>query len=113
MREILAYRQLLQYFFFICLFVSRELADIVLAGMCTEAECLLFTFATADYIRLSCAHFSGYIAALLKELWSSLECGPEDDVLFLPTVWPIEPIDRCSMKVCLATLAILFFLTEK
>lgn len=41
---------------------------------------------------------TGYIAALLKELWSSLECGPEDAVLFLPTVWSTEPIERSSLK---------------
>ncbi|KAK7505391.1 hypothetical protein BaRGS_00003553 [Batillaria attramentaria] len=41
---------------------------------------------------------TGYIAALLGELWSSLECGPEDDVLFLPTAWPTEPIDKNSLK---------------
>ncbi|XP_070203121.1 protein broad-minded-like isoform X1 [Littorina saxatilis] len=41
---------------------------------------------------------TGYIAALLLELWSSLECGPEDAVLFLPTHWPTDSIDRAAMK---------------
>ncbi|XP_076469965.1 protein broad-minded-like isoform X2 [Babylonia areolata] len=43
-------------------------------------------------------HNTGYLAALLMELWSSLECGPEDAMLFLPTVWPVDPIDRGSLK---------------
>lgn len=42
---------------------------------------------------------AGYIAALLKELWSSLECGPEDAVIFMPPAWPVEHVDRNSQKV--------------
>ena len=94
--EILACRQLLQFFFFICLFVSRELADSVLAGMCTEAVqrlsgCLLFTFATGDYIRLSCAHFQG----TLRLCWRS--CGRHWSVdqrmmsCFCPLCGPLNP----------------------
>ncbi|PVD21206.1 hypothetical protein C0Q70_19375 [Pomacea canaliculata] len=41
---------------------------------------------------------TGYIAALLKELWSSLECGPEDAVIFMPPAWPVEHVDRNSQK---------------
>ncbi|KAL8584561.1 hypothetical protein ACOMHN_016880 [Nucella lapillus] len=43
-------------------------------------------------------HNTGYLAALLMELWSSLECGPEDALLFLPPIWPVEIIDRRSLK---------------
>ncbi|CAG5121521.1 unnamed protein product [Candidula unifasciata] len=41
---------------------------------------------------------TGYIKALLMELWSSLECGPLDTPSFSPKAWPVDPIDRCSQK---------------
>ncbi|GFO20670.1 protein broad-minded [Plakobranchus ocellatus] len=39
-----------------------------------------------------------YIRALLSELWSSLECGPQDTPVFTPKTWPVDPIDRLSQK---------------
>ncbi|KAI8790403.1 protein broad-minded [Biomphalaria glabrata] len=41
---------------------------------------------------------TGYIKALLVELWSSLECGPQDVPVFTPKSWPIDPVDRSSQK---------------
>lgn len=41
---------------------------------------------------------TGYIRALLSELWSSLECGPQDTPVFTPKTWPVDPIDRSSQK---------------
>ncbi|KAH9488114.1 hypothetical protein Btru_065340, partial [Bulinus truncatus] len=41
---------------------------------------------------------TGYIKALLVELWSSLECGPQDVPVFAPKSWPIDPVDRNSQK---------------
>lgn len=43
--------------------------------------------------------FAGYIKSLLSELWSVLECGPLDTVLFTPKHWPVDPIERASHKV--------------
>ncbi|CAL1530647.1 unnamed protein product [Lymnaea stagnalis] len=41
---------------------------------------------------------TGYIKALLIELWSSLECGPLDTPVFTPKSWPVDHIDRSSQK---------------
>ncbi|BFZ12598.1 hypothetical protein BsWGS_15637 [Bradybaena similaris] len=41
---------------------------------------------------------TGYIKALLMELWSSLECAPQDTPSFTPRSWPVDPIDRYSQK---------------
>jgi hypothetical protein len=43
--------------------------------------------------------FLGYIKSLISELWSVLECGPLDTVLFTPKAWPVDPIERSSHKV--------------
>lgn len=73
--EILAYRQLLQYFF-ICLLVSRELADIVLAGMCTEAECLFVIYLCNSwlYTVILCSFFR-------------VHCGSAERVVVVTGVW--------------------------
>ncbi|XP_048254918.1 protein broad-minded-like isoform X2 [Haliotis rufescens] len=41
---------------------------------------------------------TGYIKALMTELWSSLECGPSDEPVFTPKSWPVDAIDRLSHK---------------
>ncbi|GFR74597.1 protein broad-minded-like [Elysia marginata] len=41
---------------------------------------------------------TGYIRALLSELWSSLECVPQDTPVFTPKTWPVDPVDRSSQK---------------
>ena len=73
--EILAYRQLLQYFF-ICLLVSRELADIVLAGMCTEAECpfVIYLCNSWLYTVILCSFFR-------------VHCGSAERVVVVTGVW--------------------------
>ncbi|XP_041376240.1 protein broad-minded-like isoform X2 [Gigantopelta aegis] len=50
---------------------------------------------------------TGYIKALLMELWTSLECGPSDDLIFTPRSWPVDTIERTSHKHLIRLLNIL------
>ncbi|XP_007639372.1 protein broad-minded isoform X2 [Cricetulus griseus] len=50
---------------------------------------------------------SGFISALITELWANLECG-RDDVRFThPRATPVDPIDRCCQKDIIDRLIIL------
>ena len=63
-------------FFFICLFVFRELADIVLAGMCTEAECLFVIYLCNSWLYkvILCSFFR-------------VHCGSAERVVVVTGVW--------------------------
>lgn len=41
---------------------------------------------------------TGYIKALISELWSVIECGPSDLTLFHPKLYPVDPIDKSAHK---------------
>eukprot|EP00064_Thunnus_orientalis_P020508 superscaffoldBa00005672_g20646 len=43
-------------------------------------------------------HSSGFVRALVLELWSALECGSEDVRVVRPKPTPMEPIDRSCLK---------------
>ncbi|ERE84367.1 protein broad-minded-like isoform 1 [Cricetulus griseus] len=52
---------------------------------------------------------SGFISALITELWANLECG-RDDVRFThPRATPVDPIDRCCQKSFLALVNVLSY----
>uniref|UniRef100_A0A8C4ECP3 Protein broad-minded n=1 Tax=Dicentrarchus labrax TaxID=13489 RepID=A0A8C4ECP3_DICLA len=44
-------------------------------------------------------HSSGFVRALVVELWSVLECGSEDVRVVRPKPTPMDPIDRSCLKV--------------
>ncbi|CAG2217906.1 unnamed protein product [Mytilus edulis] len=50
---------------------------------------------------------TGYIKALLSELWSVIESSPLDTVLFTPKAWPVDPIERSSHKSLIKLLNVL------
>ncbi|XP_048452545.1 protein broad-minded isoform X2 [Rhincodon typus] len=50
---------------------------------------------------------SGFIKALVMELWSVLECGRDDARMINPKPTPVEPIDRSCQKSFLALVNLL------
>lgn len=42
---------------------------------------------------------SGFVRALVIELWSALECGSEDVRVVRPKPTPMDPVDRSCLKV--------------
>lgn len=42
---------------------------------------------------------TGFVRALVIELWSTLECGNEDVRVVRPKPTPMDPIDRSCLKV--------------
>lgn len=44
-------------------------------------------------------NLSGFVRALIAELWSVLECSSEDARVVRPKVTPMEPTDRSCLKV--------------
>uniref|UniRef100_A0A4W3HU12 Protein broad-minded n=1 Tax=Callorhinchus milii TaxID=7868 RepID=A0A4W3HU12_CALMI len=50
---------------------------------------------------------SGFIKALLMELWSVLECGRDDVRMIHPKPTPVDPIDRSCQKSFLALVNLL------
>ncbi|XP_077366165.1 protein broad-minded isoform X2 [Festucalex cinctus] len=50
---------------------------------------------------------SGYVRALIVELWSALECGSEDARAVRPKATPMEPIDRSCLKSFLSLVNLL------
>ncbi|XP_064610719.1 protein broad-minded-like isoform X2 [Liolophura sinensis] len=50
---------------------------------------------------------SGFIQALIHELWSVLECGLSDQPVLAPRIWPVDPIDRPSHKPLIRLLNVL------
>uniref|UniRef100_A0A8C5K043 Protein broad-minded n=1 Tax=Jaculus jaculus TaxID=51337 RepID=A0A8C5K043_JACJA len=52
---------------------------------------------------------SGFISALLMELWSNLECGRDDVRVIHPKSTPVDPIDRSCQKSFLALVNLLSF----
>ncbi|WAR13306.1 BROMI-like protein [Mya arenaria] len=50
---------------------------------------------------------TGYMKALITELWAVLECGPNDITLFTPTHWPVDPIDKTVHKHLIRILNVL------
>uniref|UniRef100_A0A8C9Y681 Protein broad-minded n=1 Tax=Sander lucioperca TaxID=283035 RepID=A0A8C9Y681_SANLU len=62
-------------------------------------------------------HSSGFVRALVVELWSVLECGSEDVGVVRPKPTPMDPIDRSCLKVlCVCvflfcTITAVFFFT--
>ncbi|TSP57610.1 Protein broad-minded [Bagarius yarrelli] len=50
---------------------------------------------------------SGFIQAIVVELWSSLECGREDLRVIQPKSIPMEPIDRSCLKSFLTLVNLL------
>ncbi|CAH1778672.1 unnamed protein product [Owenia fusiformis] len=41
---------------------------------------------------------SGFFNNLIRELWSTLECDSEDNFVYTPRIWPIDPIDKSAHK---------------
>ncbi|XP_060947669.1 protein broad-minded [Limanda limanda] len=52
-------------------------------------------------------HRSGFVRALVLELWSALECGSEDVRVVRPRPTPMDPIDRSCVKSFLALVNLL------
>ncbi|XP_044232280.1 protein broad-minded isoform X3 [Thunnus albacares] len=52
-------------------------------------------------------HSSGFVRALVLELWSALECGSEDVRVVRPKPTPMEPIDRSCLKSFLSLVNLL------
>ncbi|XP_037607377.1 protein broad-minded isoform X1 [Sebastes umbrosus] len=52
-------------------------------------------------------HSSGFVRALVVELWSVLECGSEDVGVVRPKPTPMEPIDRSCLKSFLSLVNLL------
>ncbi|KAL3858589.1 hypothetical protein ACJMK2_008861, partial [Sinanodonta woodiana] len=50
---------------------------------------------------------TGYLKALISELWAVLECGPSDAPLFTPKSWPVDPVERISHKHLIRLLNVL------
>ncbi|KAG8444599.1 hypothetical protein GDO86_009673 [Hymenochirus boettgeri] len=50
---------------------------------------------------------SGFVQALVTDLWSSLECGRDDVRVIHPKPTPVDPIDRSCQKTFLAILNLL------
>uniref|UniRef100_A0A4W6ES69 Protein broad-minded n=1 Tax=Lates calcarifer TaxID=8187 RepID=A0A4W6ES69_LATCA len=53
-------------------------------------------------------HSSGFVRALVIELWSTLECGSEDVRVVRPKPTPMDPIDRSCLKSFLSLVNLLF-----
>ncbi|XP_077156848.1 protein broad-minded isoform X2 [Paroedura picta] len=54
-------------------------------------------------------HNSGFIKALVTELWAILECGRDDVRITNPRSTPVDPIDRSCQKFFLALINLLSF----
>ncbi|XP_034555968.1 protein broad-minded isoform X2 [Notolabrus celidotus] len=52
-------------------------------------------------------HSSGFVRALVVELWSALECGTEDLRVVGPKPTPMDPIDRSCLKSFLSLVNLL------
>ncbi|XP_040920473.1 protein broad-minded isoform X3 [Toxotes jaculatrix] len=52
-------------------------------------------------------HSSGFVRALVIELWSALECGSEDVTVVRPKPTPMDPIDRSCLKSFLSLVNLL------
>ncbi|XP_062953804.1 protein broad-minded isoform X2 [Cynocephalus volans] len=52
---------------------------------------------------------SGFINALITELWSNLECGRDDVRVIHPRSTPVDPIDRSCQKSFLALVNLLSY----
>ncbi|KAG7460999.1 hypothetical protein MATL_G00204850 [Megalops atlanticus] len=52
-------------------------------------------------------HSSGFVQAIVVELWSALECGREDSRMLHPKSTPMDPIDRSCQKSFLALVNLL------
>ncbi|KAM4816878.1 protein broad-minded [Urocitellus parryii] len=52
---------------------------------------------------------SGFISALITELWSTLECGSDDVRVTHPRSTPVDPIDRSCQKSFLALVNLLSY----
>ncbi|CAJ1077981.1 protein broad-minded isoform X2 [Xyrichtys novacula] len=52
-------------------------------------------------------HSSGFVRALVLELWSALECGTEDIRVVRPKPTPMDPIDRSCLKSFLSLVNLL------
>nr|XP_006981329.1 protein broad-minded isoform X2 [Peromyscus maniculatus bairdii] len=52
---------------------------------------------------------SGFISALITELWSNLECGRDDVRVTHPRATPVDPIDRSCQKSFLALVNLLSY----
>ncbi|KAM4632881.1 protein broad-minded [Polymixia lowei] len=52
-------------------------------------------------------HSSGFVQALVVELWSALECGREDFRVVHPKSTPMDPIDRSCLKSFLSLVNLL------
>ncbi|CAH6778190.1 Tbc1d32 [Phodopus roborovskii] len=52
---------------------------------------------------------SGFISALITELWSNLECGRDDVRVNHPKATPVDPIDRSCQKSFLALVNLLSY----
>ncbi|XP_039980895.1 protein broad-minded isoform X2 [Xiphias gladius] len=52
-------------------------------------------------------HCSGFVRALVIELWSTLECGSEDVRVVRPKPTPMDPIDRSCLKSFLSLVNLL------
>ncbi|XP_064641572.1 protein broad-minded-like isoform X2 [Lineus longissimus] len=50
---------------------------------------------------------TGFVKALLGEMWSILECADEFKVVYTPKTWPVQPIDRAAHKPLVSLLNLL------
>ncbi|XP_056283570.1 protein broad-minded isoform X2 [Pseudoliparis swirei] len=68
---------------------------------------LMVTQVAATAPGVAALHKSGFVQALVVELWSVLECGSEDVGVVRPTPTPMDPIDRSCLKSFLSFVNLL------
>ncbi|XP_050398519.1 protein broad-minded isoform X2 [Patella vulgata] len=56
---------------------------------------------------ISALQNTGYIQALMNEIWTCLECGESDVPVYAAKVWPVDVIERSSHKHLIRILNIL------
>ncbi|KAM5263289.1 protein broad-minded isoform 2-T2 [Ctenodactylus gundi] len=70
---------------------------------------VLFTQVSSTAAGAVALKSSGFINALVTELWSSLECGRDDVRVTHPRSTPVDPIDRSCQKSFLALVSLLCY----
>ncbi|KAK5852652.1 hypothetical protein PBY51_006503 [Eleginops maclovinus] len=68
---------------------------------------VMVTQVAATASGVAALHTSGFVRALVVELWSVLECGIEEVGVVRPTPTPMEPIDRSCLKSFLSLVNLL------
>ncbi|XP_054617419.1 protein broad-minded [Dunckerocampus dactyliophorus] len=68
---------------------------------------VMVTQVAATAAGVAALHRSGFVRALVLELWSALECSSEDARVVCPKPTPMDPIDRTCLKSFLSLVNVL------